>query len=101
MTRTEFLKKLRRARALIAAGWTQGAYAISGCYCAQGALTKAGIGERTFRLHIDGQSLHPMVSTSALIEWNDTHGRTKEDVLAMFDASIAALRSPKGRDLSK
>lgn len=90
----EFIGRLRVARGYVQNGWTQGVYHNGhGCYCAQGALNMAGIREQQYRLLVGKKLLAPYPSTDRLITWNDRQYRTKEEVLAMFDNSIAALES--------
>lgn len=91
----EFVGRLREARALIVAGWVQGVYSNkAGCYCIQGALSKAGIEERVYRLQVGKRTHGPKLATANLIRWNDADGRTKEEVIACLDNSIAALATP-------
>lgn len=91
----DFINKLRAAREFVATGWTQQMYhnPRTNCFCAQGAMLRAGIEERTYRLRIYNRTLGPEAATSRLIRWNDMKGRTQADVLAMFDNSIAALEA--------
>ena len=98
---TATLTQLREARALLAKGWTQDAYArdINGeciysgaeenivSYCIVGALQ-----------HIEAKNLAygtlrkclPFGSRG-LLWWNDTIGRTQDEVLELFDKAIAKL----------
>ena len=89
----DFIAKLRRARTLIASGWTQHTYrSLTGCYCAMGAMLQADIQENGFRIS-RCRSRRTDTPAGKLIEWNDRPGRTKREVLAMFDNSIAALEA--------
>lgn len=94
---TEFVAKLKKARALIAKGWTQDAYARrrdhhktdpcspAACYwCASGALRAVGLVSG-----IDWESTN--LNGYGVTSWNDLPGRTQAEVLAMFTNSIAAL----------
>jgi hypothetical protein len=96
----DFITKLRKARALIEQdGWVQGTYysLVTGCYCAQGAMTAAGIQEASYRLQVGRRIYGKSAATAKLINWNDAKNRTKEEVIAMFDNSIAALQGYSGR----
>lgn len=91
MTKREFVKRLRKARALVVRGWWQGAWSNFAerpdgnpdCFCAWGALAEAGLR--------DYVTEYPDGETVGLVTWNDRPGRTKAEVVAMFDNSIAAL----------
>lgn len=94
---------LRGARALIATGWTQGAWARDRddkvvhprdgdacCWCLDGAIVAVSdvpLGESglAFEALANIQPL-PMI-------WNDQPGRRQSEVLALFDRAIAALSS--------
>lgn len=81
----EFIAWLKRARALVEKGWTQGAYHNAGCYCARGALNTAAP-----LVPLDWRLVGPD-SDHGLVHWNDMQGRTQAEVIAMFDNSIKAL----------
>ncbi len=96
----EFIAKLKRARALVARGWTQGVYArdannnqASPCgkkackWCASGALLAVG-------LKLGAHWEPTPVNGHGVTSWNDVPGRTQAEVLVMFDNSIAALALP-------
>ena len=112
MNETVAYAVLDLARELIADGWTQGAYVRSGSgwavpidsrsvrrVCAAGALDRAGwaldvsFADRelvrawllTF-LEIDG------LDPCALERWNDEPGRTRDEVLALYDRALDRLR---------
>lgn len=89
-------EKLRNARALIEKGWTQGLLARNKdgegafsdateavSFCAVGACVRSGVscGHLKKLLGVDTTS------------WNDTPGRTKEEVLDLFDRAIALAES--------
>lgn len=89
--RTE-AEKLRYARTLIEKGWTQGAYAVdengravsenstyAKSFCAVGACLAA----KTSSYYLD------RLISQDVVAWNDTPGRTKEEVLDIFDRAIA------------
>lgn len=101
------------ARARVARGWTQGAYARDAqgrelscswhpdteCMCAVGAIL-ASRGRASEACAVDAllasildqipfQSDLPM---TRIIRWNDAPSRTQADVLAAFDRAIAALQ---------
>lgn len=92
---------LKKARALIEQGWTQGAFKrytdnpdrpIE--YCAVGAIREASNSEVWGELYDAGiclsTALRGMAYTHDPIEFNDAPGRTREEVLEMFDKAIAA-----------
>lgn len=85
----EFVAWLKRARALVAAGWTRGVmHRVRGnrdCYCAYGALNATNERLKPMCWSFNGGSYRE------LAEWNDRLGRKKSEVLAMFDNSIRAL----------
>jgi hypothetical protein len=91
--------KLRKAKALIERGWTQGAFARrangrvigyesddASCFCIAGALM------RVTPLISDFERLcHPLTRATGsprLDHWNDAPGRTQAEVLAAFDKAI-------------
>ncbi|MCB1466612.1 MAG: hypothetical protein KDK08_05575 [Rhizobiaceae bacterium] len=100
--------KLKQARDLIAAGWTQLSYDRivddKQCYCAAGAIIEtyapwmAKPSERdhvgceialrrlakTLVPDLDGQD----IAQGVIVNWNDTPGRTQDEVLAAFDKAI-------------
>jgi len=103
-----------RARALVAAGWTQKAVARNAqraevstgdagaaCFCAFGALLAA---LKEARVPYHGPPREALYAAAMLgsperyasIEaWNDAPGRTIEDVLAAFDRAIATAAAAK------
>lgn len=100
---------LRKARGLVVEkGWTQGAAArdhgdrvvdtndpAAVCYCAFGALLAAShLSGHDAACFIEGRLLPPNSMAGALrpiAQFNDTPGRTKEEILALFDRAIAAI----------
>ena len=98
---------LTEARKLIAQGWTQGAFYDgddgSGCYCLAGAVVTVSIpnlGALDAEACADspgiralsdclGRRVYSVYALDRLTEWNDTPGRTQEDVLALIDRAIA------------
>lgn len=99
---------LRKARALLTpeGAWTQGDYArdaigrevgyldpAATCFCTVGAVSAAasalGLNRR---LGID--RLQEVLKWPHLPSWNDLPGRTQAEVLAAFDAAIAAAEAP-------
>lgn len=92
MTNKQFIAKLKKARQLIKGGWCQGrmvVYLDNGKrqYCLLGALEEAGFklwGVRNFKF--TGSRWSDPAS------WNDARGRTKAQVLACLDNSIAAAQ---------
>lgn len=94
------LEVLIKARALVEAGWTQGAYGrteggsdrglvVATCFCTAGAIFKA-----KGKLSCNGGEIGPEIDALGfdylgdLLVWNDAGYRTKEHVLARFDAAI-------------
>jgi hypothetical protein len=90
---------LTEARKLIAQGWTQGEYkrVINGveCWCISGAMGQASPDYKPRDLafaalfYALGDDDLYLSSSSNLTEWNDTPGRTQEEVLALIDRAIA------------
>lgn len=94
---------LRRARAvLVERGWYQGAYSPedsdqSTCpVCAYGAINVATSGKPDDSVDAVGfaaeEALRAVVRDIArqgVVPWNDTPGRTLDEVLAAFDRAIA------------
>lgn len=98
---------LRRARELIATGWSQGTYYRrngSACnsvdgpnqFCAVGAIMKAEAilrGSRAAHYDLSTEkiagTLAKLVYADSLACWNDEDGRTQEEVLALFDKALA------------
>ncbi len=98
---------LRRARALVARGWTQQCFArtangwpadprssLAQEWCMFGALEAAGADQ-----YFDYSSLKIIGDIDwndapgrrqAVADWNDVPGRTQAEVLAAFDAAIEA-----------
>lgn len=108
---TEMEYALRRARALIAAGWVQIHIAYdtrtkraveshdpsADAFCALGAFLRVG-GDPGRRGEV--YAFLPLFAVKkhlgkSLAEWNDTRGRTQAQVLAQFDVWIAAARADK------
>lgn len=112
MTRT--IDTLRKARALVERGWTQGTSArdLSGnglpeydshavCWCITGALTAIRASRhRTDQEREDELNARRALSTAlirqsanfiALTAWNDDPSRTKNEVLKLFDDTIERL----------
>lgn len=94
MTPSEIL--LKAADLIEQKGWTQGAYARSGefevsslhreatCYCTIGAIICAtGEARMLGRGVVDGTKarLFAMIGDHDIVSWNDTPGRTKEEVV--------------------
>jgi hypothetical protein len=93
---------LRAARAKIERGWCKNDYAVdeeglsvlptnprATNFCAVGALRSLG-------LHIDlfieaERALSSQIGWEVVVDWNDKRGRTKQDVLDLYDQAIASL----------
>lgn len=100
---TDVIETLKKARDLIAreGGWTQGAYARDAagsacsiganaqCFCTLGALRLASDGDRDLA-RAAAAALRDRHSMVWIDDWNDTPGRTQAEVVALFDAAIAA-----------
>lgn len=97
------LRVLRRARPLIAAGWTQYAFAKDDvgatvnssspnavCWCSLGAIN-ASI-EMTGEYDA-AKNVLSRVAGENIGVWNDAPGRTQAEVLALFDRAIAECES--------
>lgn len=83
---------LERAKNLINAhGWTQGTYGSEDeGFCLMGAVSRANDDV------IPWGAIDHLVSalgSEQIIGWNDTFGRTKEEVLDLFDRTIARLEN--------
>lgn len=103
---TSVADKLRKARALIERGWTQGEYARgkSGrqadpigrharCFCAVGALGAANRhwphGGMIGLKELNSAVGFPSEGESQILDWNDAEWRTQAEVLAAFDRAIS------------
>lgn len=106
------LETLEAARALLARGWTQNVCARNEkgegvgsrapeavCWCALGAINAvtsssfegAAVRAAVYQAILDSvRSRHPFLDLSG---WNDRPNRTQEEVLELFDAAIARLKS--------
>ena len=98
---------LNLARTYVARGWTQlvpardgtGQHCLSWSgaavqWCASGALNLAArqISPKQPDPYFDAlYALHEIVGTRTLARWNDMPGRTREEVLEVFDQAIARL----------
>lgn len=105
MTTIEVLRKAREV--LVTRGWHQGGYAsdrtqLDTCsVCAVGAIYVAVCGKPFGTLgrglvHAAAGLLADAVGYRGSLfgeAWNDVHGRTFEEVLAAFDAAIAAAEA--------
>lgn len=99
MSNKEFIRKLRRARQLLQKGWIKNDWAKDKdgssvhersrhavCWCLMGALHRAGLEPLQYvMVNRYNQDMNVAV-------WNDSWRRTKEQVLACIDNSIAALK---------
>jgi hypothetical protein len=94
--RTEILTTLIEARRVIAAGWTQWAWADERGCCIMGALNLA-CGERVdYDVYLAAwKCVMAQVPDSdqcpTLMHWNDTEGRTQAEVLDLLDRAIAQM----------
>ena len=99
---------LKRARAKIAQGWTQGAAARlrdgtaagsadpdAASWCAMGAIYCSAVEMLPYNEAMCADAaafgaLGRSLGFPSIPEWNDAEGRTKAEVLAAFDAAISA-----------
>lgn len=95
------VEQLIDTRALIAHGWTKGAWSrkVFGrqCYCLSGALIKASVGEITW---LSGRARDIVTDeasavarqrgdmSGSMIDFNDRPSTSKADVLAVLDRAI-------------
>lgn len=97
----EVASKLIQAKQLIEDGWCQNLFATPQDterfdYCAIGAmysvLDKGEVFDKMVDTFIKANDLpssdYMMGKTTNITSWNDTKGRTKEEVLAAFDKAI-------------
>lgn len=87
---------LQEARALIERGWCQGELQIKERYCVIGAIETAGetAGEKYFGETVMTAQKVLWVHSGgggSLAAWNDTAGRTREEVLALFDRALTEV----------
>jgi len=103
---------LAEARRLISeVGWTQDAMARAAgllidpmapnadCFCSVGAIKRASgdTSDSAIGHHGAWEALSRTTNSESVMEWNDTPGRTKEEVLAAFDRAIAKASNGEGR----
>lgn len=106
MTPKEALIEARRL--LAEKGWCQKEYAKEGgtgvgvhnpaadSYCSLGALSKVCFGTGMYStvrtvLSVESYDFTSKAGAPSIVEYNDAKGRTKEEVLAMFDHVIGKL----------
>jgi hypothetical protein len=110
--KTETIEMLRKARGFLERGWAQGSFAVdaegekvvpgddSACaWCVQGSLLAASNWKAsaetelitTVLLEYSRKGRSP--ESASIVKWNDTPGRTKEEVLTLFDKTIERLES--------
>jgi hypothetical protein len=100
------IETLRRARELIApeGAWTQGQNARNAagltvdplgrdavCWCSYGAILRSVTSAADFDGAHAMEALRTVIDARFVIDWNDDQDREKAEVLAAFDAAIAAL----------
>lgn len=101
---TSTIDLLRKARALIEQGWSQGCGAKDAngfpvstssqeatSYCAIGALEAAG--DLSFGHWRALEALRAGLPEASITGWNDARDRTKEEVLDLYDRVIAGLEA--------
>lgn len=79
-------------------GWCQGSMTNgAGCHCAMGALAVICEGEWTPRWDEAREALYRQFggrhAIPSLVEWNDTPGRTAEEVISALEAAASLTRS--------
>ncbi len=85
MNTVEVLKKARNR--IIRKGWTQGVFhSAEGAYCAIGALSLANTSVNTQERA--ERYLAAAIGGCSVIDWNDTPGRLKGEVILAFDQAI-------------
>lgn len=102
-------KILDDAKALIEKGWHQGYYvrdvhgkrqlptdANAVAFCAIGALERAGSDQPVVALAIAKKALRLAVPEQDVVGFNDAPGRTKEEVVAVFEAAKGWVLDEKG-----
>ena len=106
------LEVLIRARGFIERGWAKYEYAFNDkghpvepnapeatCWCSFGALRAAcGLGAEPYeqpppKEYLDALGVVIWMVDYSLDGWNDEEGRTKEEVLALFDDAIEKAQS--------
>lgn len=96
---SDVIAALTHARDTIEAGWCQGRGVLvrshgGTAYCAVAAIAKASRSDSGFAIcallrAIPEAAPTPLgYETKSIVRWNDTPGRTKEEVLAVFDRAI-------------
>lgn len=91
---------LKKAKALIQThGWQQDNYGDASCgFCALGAIRVATSGsvnvpyDDNYGTYYDARMIFRHTIGGPIPSWNDTAGRTKEDVLEAFDKAIELSR---------
>lgn len=91
------------ARREVEKGWVQGKYETRKGVCAMGALRNASRRAWSPEWAMAYAALHNAVPAApqpwlggfsiapCVVDFNDTEGRTKEEVLALFDRALASL----------
>jgi hypothetical protein len=80
---------LKEGKARIKQGWCQGKiFDSNGNFCMVGAVTSSRNSGETFMACLNIMD-HVIFPSTSLGEWNDHPGRTKKEVLAVFDQAIA------------
>lgn len=108
MNTSEFVAKLRLMRAMLAKGWMKHALAHdrNGRYvkcdspdavrwCVLGAALGVGLTQYETRIELPGGKDGDW---SDMVQWNNHPKRTKADMLACIDNSIAALQGTNPRE---
>jgi hypothetical protein len=98
---------LERARDRVAKGWCQGRFGDHERCCALGALRigAGAVSPEDWPDDFEGESkarrlvrkvVFGTPGEAGLPHWNDTEGRTQQEVIAAFDAAIALAKKEEG-----
>lgn len=88
----ETTKTLIAARSLVERGWCQNKMRLGGDVCMVGAMHGASDAAWVLLGRAIGEeiAIGYTEDLAPIVDWNDTKGRTKKQVLAAFDRAIAA-----------
>lgn len=79
--------KFREVRELIAGGWTQNIMEKNGSYCIMGAIFECR--GKSFSYVDFDRIINPKIGN--MVTWNDTKGRTQQEVLNLLDEIIEEM----------
>ena|SRR6185437_8465533 len=70
--------------------WRQGGEAVADdCCCAFIALFRATVGGSDKAVKLAERALYQATGSTSIVDWNDTPGRTLDEIHAAFDRAIA------------